>query len=301
MRRGLGSTLPRAGDPDKGVRGRVGGGRYCVGMHAPLGAAVLQFAPSADRAENLARIEAEARTAADRGARLVVAPEYSAAFEPELGEWMRRVAEPLDGPFVEGLRRIAVGTGAVIVAGLLEAVDDAPNPCKSLVAVSPDGAVLARSRKIHLYDAFGAGESRWISAGDAAAVPETFELEGLRIGMQTCYDLRFPEVSRRLLDTGATAIVIPAAWMRGPLKEHHWSTLLRARAIENCAYVIAADQAPPVAVGRSAIVGPAGVDVAAVGAREGLAIAWLEAREVERVRADNPAISLRRYRTAIRE
>ena len=268
-------------------------------MHAPLGAAVLQFAPTADRAENLARLATSTRLAAERGARLVVAPEYAAGFEAEQGEWMQRLAEPLDGPFADGLRAIAAECGVTIVAGLLEREEGAPKPYNALLAVSPEGELLARSRKLHLYDAFGAGESEWLAAGDAAEAPAVFGLEGLRIGLQTCYDLRFPEVSRRLVDEGATVIVVPAAWMRGPLKEHHWETLLRARAIENCAYVVAADQAPPIAVGRSAIVGPRGVDLAAVGAREGLAIAWLEADEIERVRAENPAVSLRRYRTAL--
>lgn len=266
-------------------------------MNAPLGTAVLQFAPASDRAANLARLAADTRLAVDRGARLVVAPEYSAAFEPELGEWMQRVAEPIDGPFVDGLREIAGGAGATLIAGFLERVEGEPRPYNTLVAIAPDGRLLARSRKLHLYDAFGAGESRWLAAGDADEAPTVFELDGLRIGMQTCYDVRFPEVSRRLVDAGATVLVVPAEWVRGPLKEHHWETLLRARAIENCAYVVAADQSPPIAVGRSAIVGPRGVDLAAVGAREGIAVAWLEAAEVERVRTENPAVSLRRYRT----
>lgn len=278
-------------------------------MFTPLGTAILQFAPVLDRDANLERLAAEVEVAVSRGARLVVAPEYSSAFEKEPGEWMREVAEPLDGPFVRGLTEIAERTGVTIVAGFLERASDASasssedadedaKPWNSLVAVGPQG-VVAHSRKTHLYDAFGTGESEWLAPGAADAAPAVFEVEGMRFGLQTCYDLRFPEVSRRLIDAGAHALVVPAEWVRGPLKEHHWSTLLRARAIENIAYVIGADQSPPVAVGRSAIVDPRGIDIAAIGSAEGIAIAWLDAGTVTAARTENPALGLRKYGVSV--
>jgi predicted amidohydrolase len=113
--------------------------------------------------------------------------------------------------------------------------------------------------------------------------------------MQTCYDLRFPEVTRRLVDAGADVVLMPAEWVPGPLKEVHWTTLLRARAIENTVYLAAADQCGESGAGNSMIVDPMGVVVAALGEEEGLATATLDTSRITRVREKNPAIRLRRF------
>ena len=265
-------------------------------MDEELGIGLLQFAPSRDRDANLRRIDEAASAAARRGASLLVAPEYAAAFEPQLGEWMREAAEPLDGAFVRGLAAIAAAHDLVVVAGFLERGPE--RPWNALVAVAPSGEIIAHSRKLHLYDAFGAGESEWLAAGDFDGARATFDLGGLTFGLQTCYDLRFPELSRALVDAGTTAFLIPAEWVRGPLKELHWTTLLRARAIENVAYVAGVDQAPPVAVGRSVLIDPRGVDVAAVSGDEGLAVGWMRPEAVTAARRTNPSLSLRRMNVA---
>ena len=144
----------------------------------------------------------------------------------------------------------------------------------TVVAVDASG-VIATYRKLHLYDAFGQRESDWIEPGGIEG-PETFELAGLRFGLMTCYDLRFPEVARLLVDAGADVFLVPAEWVRGPLKEHHWSTLLHARAIENTVFVAAADHPPPLGVGHSMIIDPQGVQIAAVGTGTGVAVAHLD-------------------------
>src|SRR5690606_20718246 len=130
-------------------------------------------------------------------------------------------AEGLDGDFVRTLRSSASAHGVVIVAGLVETAGERVR--NTLVAVDGDG-VIATYRKQHLYDAFGQTESEWIEPGPLGAA-ETFEVGGLRFGLMTCYDLRFPEVARTLVDAGADVLVVPAEWVRGPLKEHHWTTL----------------------------------------------------------------------------
>ncbi|MEJ1230851.1 MAG: nitrilase-related carbon-nitrogen hydrolase [Galbitalea sp.] len=147
---------------------------------------------------------------------------------------------------------------------------------------------------MHLYDAFGERESDWVRAGDIEP-PQLFELHGFQVGLQTCYDLRFPEVTRRLVDAGATLIAVPSEWVRGPLKEQHWRTLVTARALENTAYVAAADHAPPIGVGNSMIVDPMGVEIATIGESRGVVVAAIDAARVESVRALNPAIALRRF------
>lgn len=258
------------------------------------GVAVAQFAPGADRDENLARLRALAALAVDRGAGLVVAPEYSSFFAPELGpEWVA-AAEPLDGPFVRGLGAIARELGIVLVAGLVEVGTRDDRFRNTIVAVGVDGGVLAVSRKLHLYDAFGALESRWAEAGEIEP-PQLFAFAGLQVGIQTCYDVRFPEVTRRLVDAGAELVLIPAEWVRGPQKEHHWRTLVTARALENTIYVAAADHAPPIGVGCSLVVDPMGVVVAALGEQVDAAVAFPTRARLDEVRAVNPALRLRRF------
>ena len=257
--------------------------------------AVCQFAPGSDTADNLAIIQSDARSAAERGATLAVFPEYSSYFRDPLGPASVAAAEPLDGPFVAALAAVAISTGVHLVAGMLETMD-ATHFSNTLVAVSPAGVVEATYRKLHLYDAFGQRESDFVRAGDIAP-PQTFGWEGFTVGMQTCYDIRFPEVSRRLVDAGADLILVPAEWVRGSLKEQHWRTLLTARAIENTIYIAAADHAPPVGVGNSMVIDPMGVELVTIGDGAGVAVAEVALDRVESVRRLNPALQLRRFGT----
>ncbi|MFF3028543.1 carbon-nitrogen hydrolase family protein [Microbacterium sp. NPDC057944] len=260
--------------------------------------AVCQFAPTAVREENLERIARMTADAARRGAALVVFPEYSGYFVEPMDTSLAENAEQLDGEFVSTLTALAADHGVVIVAGFAERASDEGRVRNTVVAVRGDG-VLATYRKQHLYDAFGQTESDWVEAGDVGEAA-TFEVAGIRFGLMTCYDLRFPEVARTLMDAGVDAIVVPAEWVRGPLKEHHWTTLLAARAIENTAYVIAADHPAPIGVGHSQIIDPQGVVLAGVGVVEGIAVAPVERSAIDRVRAANPSLRVRRYRVVPR-
>ncbi|WEO78413.1 carbon-nitrogen hydrolase family protein [Cryobacterium sp. SO2] len=259
-----------------------------------LGVAVAQFAPGTDRAANLAGMRLLAQTAVGRGAGIVVFPEYSAFFERRLGEASVAAAEALDGPFVTALGRLAVDLGVHIVAGLLESTPDPERVQNTIVAVAPTGQVVARYRKLHLYDAFGSRESDRVRAG-VIEEPETFEVAGITVGLQTCYDIRFPEVTRRLVDAGADLVLVPAEWVPGPLKEQHWRTLVTARALENTIYVAAADHAPPGGVGASMVVDPMGVELATLGETTDVAIAWISSSRLAEVRRVNPALALRRF------
>jgi predicted amidohydrolase len=263
-------------------------------MSDTLPVAVAQFAPTADAAVNLESIEQLLATASGRGARVVVFPEYSSYFVDPFDASLAENAQDLDGPFVQALTRLAGAHDVVIVAGLLERAGDGERVRNSAVAVGASGLV-AHYRKLHLYDAFGQRESDWVEPGEIAA-PQTFELDGLRFGLMTCYDLRFPEVGRSLVDAGADVFVVPAEWVRGPLKEHHWRTLLHARAIENTVFVAAADHPPPLGVGSSLIVDPQGVELAAVGTSTDVAVAHLDIGAIGRVRRVNPSLALRRFR-----
>lgn len=268
-----------------------------------LGVAVAQFAPGADPRVNLAEIERMTRLAVARGASLVVFPEYSSYFTPVMGfDWVE-AAQPLDGSFVQALVALANDTACHIVAGLVEVGSDPTRVRNTIVAVAPELGLVAKYRKMHLYDAFGTKESDWVEAGPSvgsAAEPEIFELGGLRVGLQTCYDIRFPEVTRRLVDAGAELVLVPAEWVRGPLKEHHWRTLCTARALENTVYLAAADHVPPVGVGNSFVIDPMGVELVTIGESVDVSVAWLTRERLTAVRTLNPALALRRFRVVPR-
>jgi len=259
----------------------------------PVGVAVAQFAPGDDEAHNLEAIAGLVATAAARGAQVVVLPEYSNWFRDPFDAQLREHAQTLDGGFVDALTRLAADHAVTVVAGLVERADDAHRVRNTVVAVDGTG-VRAAYRKLHLYDAFGQRESDWIEAG-AIEEPQTFTAGGLAFGIMTCYDLRFPEVTRRIVDAGADVVLVPSEWVRGPLKEHHWSTLLHARAIENTVFVAAADHTPPIGVGHALIVDPQGVTRAELGTRTGVAVAFLDPAEIADVRRANPALRLRRF------
>ncbi|WZH36048.1 MAG: carbon-nitrogen hydrolase family protein [Microbacterium enclense] len=265
---------------------------------AGFGLAVAQFAPAASRAANLEAIAEGARTAAARGARVVVFPEYSSYFVDPFDASLADNAEDLEGAFTAALTALATELGLVVVAGLLEKADDGRRVRNTVVAVADDG-IRAVYRKLHLYDAFGQRESDWVAPGEIAP-PETFDVDGLRFGLMTCYDLRFPEVSRTLADAGVEVVLVPAEWVRGPLKEHHWRTLVQARAIENTVFVAGADHPPPLGVGHSMIVDPQGVIIATVGTTTDVAVAHIDPDAIARVRRVNPALELRRFRVTPR-
>ncbi|MET3636026.1 carbon-nitrogen hydrolase family protein [Curtobacterium oceanosedimentum] len=264
---------------------------------AILTVAAAQFAPTDDSVANLRTVRTAAEEAAERGADLLVTPEYTSYFSAELDERFVAAAEPLDGPFVSGLQEIARQHSLALVVGIAETADTSGRFRNTLVAVLPDGSIAATYRKVHLYDAFGSKESDRIESGDADQLP-VFELGGLRVGLETCYDLRFPEVSRRLAapEVGAAdVVVLPAEWVRGPGKEHHWRTLLTARAIENTVWVVGVGQTGPIGIGDSVVIDPSGVAVAAAGERVGAIVATIDTAVTEEVRAVNPSLALRRF------
>lgn len=261
----------------------------------PVTVAVGQFPGGTDKSANLDTIAGLARGAAGQGARLLVLPEYSMHFDPDPAAALVPASEPPDGDFARAVQSLAKEHAIAIVAGMSERIADADRISNTLLAYGPDGAHLGRYRKLHLYDAFGFSESAHIRPGEHAE-PLLFELGGLRFGAMTCYDLRFPEAARALLDAGAQVLLVPAAWIAGPAKEDHWRTLLRARAIENTAYVVAAGLTGPTCSGQSLIADPMGVIIACAGEAPGLASAPLSAERLAAVRQKLPSLQHRRFR-----
>lgn len=254
--------------------------------------ALAQITAGRDKAANREAIAENVRRAADGGARLVVFPEASMHdFGPPTMP-LAPVAETLDGPFVTALRDAAARHRVGILAGMFERSDDPNRVYNTLAYVDPEGNLAGTYRKIHLYDALGFVESDRLVPGDGATL--TFACEGTRFGAMTCYDLRFPELARRLVAEGAQALLLPAAWLHGVLKENHLVTLARARAIENTAYFCVADMVGGPYSGNSLAVDPMGVVLASGGEVETLLYADLEPERVEQVRAKLPSVANRR-------
>jgi predicted amidohydrolase len=257
--------------------------------------AVAQVRSGEDKVANLARLKAAVVEAAEVGAELVVCPEGAMHDfgPPEFP--LAPVAEPLDGPFVSGLAEVARAQSVTVVAGMFEPVEgDASRAYNTVVAVGPGGDLLGRYRKQHLYDALGWVESDRLVAGDAGELL-VVPCGEMTLGVMTCYDLRFPEISRALVDAGATLIAVPAAWVAGPAKETQWATLVAARAIENVCYVAAAGQPPPTYAGCSRIVDPMGAALASLAEVAGVAVADVSAERVETCRARMPSLANRRW------
>jgi predicted amidohydrolase len=253
-----------------------------------------QFSAGTDPQRNLKDIEQLMITAARGNAELLVLPESSLYASTAPPAVLSQIAERLDGPFISAVAAYARSMNLPVVVGTAEANSEGL-PFNTLVAIGGDGGVQGAYRKVHLYDAFGYRESDGTSQG---AIGQPFLLESgqLRLGMLTCYDLRFPESARYLVDAGANVLLLPAMWIAGPGKEDHWNTLVRARAIENTSYVVTANQTGPLATGYSLIVDPFGVVIANAGEAPGVIFAELEPERIAAVRIRVPSLLNRRFK-----
>ncbi|GAA3666887.1 carbon-nitrogen hydrolase family protein [Arthrobacter ginkgonis] len=255
---------------------------------------IAQLDSTDDVERNLARIEEMAATAAGQDADLVVFPEFAMYDLPQPDHRFVEVAEPLDGPFTQALRRTAARHGVAIVAGMLESIEGEDRAHNTLYVAGPNGEYLAHYRKVHLYDAFMAKESDLIRPSEADG-PVLFEVAGTTVGLSTCYDIRFPESSRELAAAGADLIVLAASWVPGPRKEDHLHVLGRARAIENTVYFLTACQAPPISTGGSVLLDPMGVVVGELGEKPEVRTFEVDKERIAAVRRVNPCLTDRRF------
>lgn len=250
-----------------------------------------QFAASLDWQENLATIEPIVQQAEADGVDLLVLPEGVLARFIDQKERIRELAQSLDGPFVTGVAALTAGTAVTVVVGLHER-SATERPFNTLVVLR-DGAVIEVYRKLHLYDAFNALESDNVTAADD--VPPLVEVNGFQVGLMTCYDVRFPELARLLTLNGADVLVLPAAWVKGPLKEHHWTTLVTARALDNTAYLVASGECGEANIGHSLIVDPLGVPLAQAGEGPGSITATLARERLTEARRRLPVLQNYRF------
>ncbi|WP_067970022.1 carbon-nitrogen hydrolase family protein [Nocardiopsis trehalosi] len=256
--------------------------------------ALCQIGSTGDPAANLAAVRDGVRAAAEAGARLAVFPEAAMV---RFGADLAAAAEPLDGPWATGVRRAAEEAGIAVVAGMFTP-GTGGRVRNVLLAAGP--GVAAEYRKIHVFDAFGHRESDTVEPGDT---PVAIEVDGVRIGLTTCYDVRFPELYRRLARDGAAMIAVCASWGAGPGKSAQWELLTRARALDSTSWILACGQADPAAwgeevtgtaprgVGRSAVVAPDGAVADALGAAPGMLVADVDPDAAARVRSAIPVLA----------
>ena len=265
--------------------------------------ALAQILSGSDPTANLQLVREYTGRAADAGARLVVFPEATMC---RFGVPLAPVAEPVDGPWADGVRRIASATGITVIAGMFSPAGDG-RVTNTLVVAGPGAPNRpdAHYDKIHLYDAFGFNESRTVAPGHE---PVVVEVDGVRVGLSVCYDVRFPALYTELARRGAQLIVVCASWGSGPGKLEQWTLLARARALDSMSYVAAVGQADPgetvtesgsgsgapLGVGGSLVASPLGEVVASAGADPQLVVADID---VERVAAARDSIAVLRNRS----
>ncbi|WP_429498033.1 deaminated glutathione amidase [Robbsia andropogonis] len=263
-------------------------------------AAIGQYVVDKDPAVNTERASASIAQAHLAGAHLLVLPEMALALDPTDADLARRSAQPLDGPFVTALSHACANApGMTIVFTMPEPVlgdntQDGGKAYNTQVALR-DGKLIAEYRKIHLYDAFNMQESKRIAPGDT--VPPLLDVHGMKVGMMTCYDVRFPELARRLVIDGADVLVLPSAWIKGPMKEWHWEVLCTARALENTCYMVACGECGPRNIGASMVVDPLGVCIARAADTPTLLFAELLPERIAQARASLPSLANRRFGT----
>lgn len=257
--------------------------------------ALVQMRSSQDKQENLLKsIDLISQSADGGNVELVCFPEFQMAFSPpeQSARQLASIAESTDGEFVMALRRAARKHRVGVVATIYEKGGGSSKVYDTALVITPAGTVSSVYRKLHLYDALGFKESAKLARGKAIKTP--VKTKAGNVGMLICYDLRFPELSRLLALKGADVLVAPSAWVQGEMKEDHWVTMVKARAIENGSYLIAPDQVGNIFCGRSMAVDPYGVVLADMGQREGIELVEIDAARVRQVRKSLPLLANRR-------
>lgn len=253
--------------------------------------AVGQFAVTPRWHENAIACVNLMAQAQQKGASLLVLPEALLARDDNDPDLSVKSAQPLDGGFLQHLLAQSAGNEmtTILTVHVPSTQDRAVN---TLVAIR-DGKIVAHYAKLHLYDAFSVQESRRVDRGDR--IPPLLEIDGVKIGLMTCYDLRFPELALHLALQGADVLVLPAAWVKGPLKEHHWATLLAARALDTTCYVVAAGECGTKNIGQSRVVDPLGVTIAAAAETPELLVSEINVDRIALARQQLPVLRNRRF------
>jgi len=269
-------------------------------------AALVQMKSSVDKNKNLSYSLKLIGRAAQKKAQLICFPEFQMAYSPEeqKPETLHEIAEKINGDFISALSNSAKKNKINVVATIYEIINTNKQNQKvfdTAVIINERGKIQSVYRKIHLYDALGFKESKKLLAGNIIEKPTRTSVGNL--GLQICYDMRFPEISRILTVNGANILVSPSAWVAGFMKQEHWEIMLKSRAIENGVYVIAPNQLGNIYCGHSMVIEPFGATLIDMGNREGMEILDIDNSRIDTVRRTLPLLENRRtdvYKNYIR-
>jgi deaminated glutathione amidase len=263
--------------------------------------AVVQMKSSTIKSENLKLSVDYIRQAAKKKVELICFPEFQMAYSPlkQTAKELSTIAEnAINGNFITTLRKEAKRHRIKIITTIYENIDTKRKKktdyrvSDTAIMISEKGDVMSIYRKLHLYDALGFKESAKLVGGDKIERPVKVGIG--KIGLEICYDIRFPEMSRILTLDGANVLAIPSGWVQGIMKEEHWQIMLKARAIENGCYVIAPDQVGNIFLGRSMVIDPFGITLLDMGNKEGVEVVEIARDRVESVRKSLPLLKNRR-------
>ncbi|WDU54593.1 carbon-nitrogen hydrolase family protein [Taylorella equigenitalis] len=264
-----------------------------------LKVAVGQFPATNDIDLNIKKIKCLYESAAQQNAELIVLPEASmCSFASEL-EVLKKLAKEETPRFIEQIKAFSKEFNMYTIVGVLSnsSIEDDSRIENHLLVIDPNGLQIVDYSKIHVYDAFSFKESdkvRPATLQEDSSHFGIFNIKEFKIGLINCYDLRFPELARSLIDLGANVLSVSANWVTGAFKETHWEILLRARAIENTSYVLASGQTRPKGVGLSMIIDPLGFIINGCGDEEGVIVSEINSDRLNKVRQLVPCLANRR-------
>ena len=259
--------------------------------------AVVQFKASTNKDENLKKIISYIKKAASKNATLCAFPEFMMLYtkSSQTSKELASLSETIKGNFISGISKAAKENHIQVVGSFYEKSSKKNRVYDTSFVINNLGKVVSTYRKIHLYDALGFKESNKMMPGSKIAKPVATSIG--KIGMMICYDLRFPEMSRALAVAGSEVLIAPSAWVKGPMKEEHWITINKTRAIENGCYVIAPDQVGNIYCGRSLVVDPYGKILLDMKKKQGIGFVDVDLKKVKQTRKILPLLKNRRTDT----
>ncbi len=256
--------------------------------------AVVQFKASTNKKVNLKKIISYISKATSKNATLCAFPEFMMFYtsSSQTPKQLVNLAETINGNFVTTIAKAAKENQIQVVGSFYEKSRKKDRVYDTCFVIGKSGKVISTYRKIHLYDALGFKESDKIVSGSKITKPVNTSLG--KMGMMICYDLRFPEMARSLATAGAEVLVAPSAWVKGNMKEEHWVTINKTRAIENGCYVIAPDQVGNIYCGRSLVVDPYGKILLDMKKKQGIGFVNIDLNKVKQTRKILPLLKNRR-------
>jgi predicted amidohydrolase len=257
-------------------------------------AAIVQFKASTNKETNLKKILNYISKAAQNKATLVAFPEFMMFYtnSSQTPKQLASLAETISGNFVTTIANTAKENHIQVIGSFYEKSTKKNRVYDTSFVIDKSGKVISTYRKIHLYDALGFRESDKMISGSKIAKPVKTSVG--KVGLMICYDLRFPEMSRSLAVAGSEVLVAPSAWVKGDMKEEHWLTINKTRAIENGCYVIAPDQVGNIYCGRSIVVDPYGKILLDMKKRQGIGYVNIDLKKIKQVRKVLPLLKNRR-------